>query len=561
MKERSSKKRLKLVSSIAEPLSLSGNPFAYWKALWQWPTAVSIFLLLLLFTPGRVMDIDVAIRSEVGHQIWTNGSVFVPKGNPLDESLVNVPGQSGGTSFYGIGQSLMLIPFDVVATIVHEVSDSDSFDRVKLRDALISLLYVPLIGVLWWFCTAWLIAGMGAEFNEARWASLAGIGLTSTFYYVTQSAQEEAAVGTLLMASLALTFYWAQHGRPASSWIFWAGLFFGFSVLLRLNAVLGIVPIAGVLLDHLWNSPSRRHRWRLAISWFGLGVVGPVSLQLLFAYLRFGNPLSTGYDLAVAQQLGVMWTSFQPTIFFGLVFGIGKGILILSPVLLLAFFGWRRFYTDYPAFSVSVALVWIFSCALCAHILNNPDGSESWACRYQVHLIPLLFVPAWFGAKKLWRNLVARGVVVFLVTTSALIQLSSTLAPLTTEYIQSDLDLEPRESLMQGTTTGQLFRRISNLSSILLGEEFYRPPTHDERTKILDHMGELYSPNFWPFAYSKKFPGSAPFLAFIALACAVSGILGMRVLLQEPEMRASESKKRARGGRLPTVDRARETSR
>jgi hypothetical protein len=107
-----------------------------------------------------------------------------------------------------------------------------------------------------------------------------------------------------------------------------AGLFFGFSVLTKYaNAATGPVFFLAAVIGTSGN------RFRRA-SAFALSAAAMVALVLLYNYLRFRNPLDTGYDMHYEMRMYQFPQSWYES-FYGVLFSSGKSVFLYNPPLLL----------------------------------------------------------------------------------------------------------------------------------------------------------------------------------------------------------------------------------
>jgi hypothetical protein len=172
-------------------------------------------------------------------------------------------------------------------------------------------------------------------------------------------------------------------------------------------------------------------RARLSLGAALLGTLGPAAVYALFSYLRFGNPLSTGYDHLPI----VLWQPLQLEAVRSLLLGLGKGLFIFSPLLIIALWGmW-----------IERARLALYSIACLAALAGNvilsasfwaPDGCWSWGTRYQVHLLPLFAYPAWVGMRDLLGRRIGAPVVAIALGLGLFFQLCGLLAPFWREYVQ-----------------------------------------------------------------------------------------------------------------------------
>lgn len=480
-----------------------------------------LFFLFIAASPGRVVAFDVAIRAEIAHALWSTGSVFVPPGSPVDAGLLSTP--RGGTSFYGIGQTLVFIPFDALGHWLAGFTRNPEWAH-QLNYLPLALFYPPILGVLWWFALSLLLTTLGVDAKRARWAAVVFSTATIAFVYSTQSVQEESLVGCLSIFALHFWIQALRNYRPRSA--FWAGALAASCLLVRLNSVWILLPLLGAALD-FFPRGSMRSFFRMT-GWAAAGA-SPVLLTMgFFAWWRFGSFFSTGYSLAAAQGMGVFWTSFQWPVFWGLLFGAGKGLFVLSPFFLFLFVGLSDGWKKYPALSATVLSSWVGSAVLCACIYNNPDGSESWGARYQVHLLGFGFYLAWYGWEKL-RDAAPR-MAFAAVFLCASLQCFSLVAPDAVEYTQNDDAGLSRLEILNSVPHGQLGRRVTNTAVWLSGQTLQSP-----HTAAMEH---LFVPNLWGFSWAKKagpVSGSLFFLAWCA--CLAAALLCFANAVQHKKSR------------------------
>src|SRR5262249_1976934 len=80
---------------------------------------LGLWLLLLATNPGRNEDIDAGARLAVTRQLWTAGEVAVRHPAPGTEELLwTETAPDRYVAPYGIGQSLVFVPFDMVSWVL-----------------------------------------------------------------------------------------------------------------------------------------------------------------------------------------------------------------------------------------------------------------------------------------------------------------------------------------------------------------------------------------------------------------------------------------------------------
>ncbi len=481
-------------------------------------TALCVFLFLLVTSPGRYYASDVTPRTAVSRSLWTSGTVFIQPPQST-EGLVYVSSQGMWTSVYGIGQTLVLIPFDMLGAALGALSDGSPKSLEFWQRVPVLFLYVPLVGTLWWFLFFQVLVLSAIPRQQAIKLSLLFFFSTILFFYAAQSPQEEALVGVFLLLGWTHALQWRNTRLPAHARRI--GIFIGCAMLVRMNALIGVLPILAIALDAYTKDSKARSQLPVAFANVFLGFLPLVLISLCFAYWRFGNVLSTGYDYARAQGMGVFWGSTDLPTFFRLALGFGKGLFLLSPPLLLAVWGLKPLSRRQPYFAASLALSLALSLWVCSRILNNPDGSESWGARYQVHLLCFWIVPFALA----WQAVQARGgkiAAYALVTVGILIQFASSFAPTTVEYLQVSQDTLRRETIGGSALEGQLPLRIKNLGTWLAGRSVSSGNT--ENAAALLELEQTYVPTYWGFSYSKKLGNYRPLAIWSALLLLVLGL-------------------------------------
>jgi hypothetical protein len=153
--------------------------------------------------------------------------------------------------------------------------------------------------------------------------------------------------GTALFAGFALLgpFFEADGAqRWRARRLLAAGALLGLAILCELPAGLGALALTGYGAARL--PPGSRARGML---WLGLGLLPPLLVLAAYQLAAFGNPLSTGYGhlanptFAEGMGRGVLGVSWpRPGALLGMLLGRSRGLLYLSPVLLLGFLGLGR---------------------------------------------------------------------------------------------------------------------------------------------------------------------------------------------------------------------------
>ncbi|NNE42929.1 MAG: hypothetical protein HKN12_01860 [Gemmatimonadetes bacterium] len=147
---------------------------------------------------------------------------------------------------------------------------------------------------------------------------------------------------------------------------------------------------------------------------FAAGLAPLVALALFYNVYRWGGPFATGY-----LQTEHRYLALQTEGFVGLLLSPGRGFFWFSPVLLLAFPGFRRLWTARRVEAIGIAL---FAGAYVGFLgfVTVWNGDWTWGPR---HLLPIVPVVALAMAPALEPGRWRRAVGIPLVAVSVLVQL------------------------------------------------------------------------------------------------------------------------------------------
>jgi hypothetical protein len=487
---------------------------------------LGIWLLFVATNPGRNETLDVEMRRVVAHQIWSAGRISITA-LPQDSRDTWIPaGKGRWVAPYGIGQSLVFVPFDAAGAALERFGPAALRDRVAWLPIGLGLL--PLIGLGWWYFLLRLLEDWGLP---RPWplagATLMSLG-TLIFHYSGQG-QEESLVGLFLAASLryAIRLRQSRRGRDAAA----AGLFAGLCLLTRPVSVFALLIVPVVL----WPAGrDRRERLRLmAIA--AVAVLGVASLALLYNQARFGAPFAVGYDrLGHFHRLAL--DARSPAVLFSLLLGPGVGLFVLSPVLFFTVPGlaalWKEDRWYAAGFVAAVTACLTFFSAW--H--DSYTGGGAWGTRYQCHLLSLFALPVTVGAQRLWRRHGARAAVAGVVALSLFLQGVSVFATHHLEVYQATCEGRSDAPFRLAVRDGQLGRRLENLGRWALRLP-PRPAGGEGCREAIDLMWRRYIPNFWGpvFAFRLGPRGAAVLAVWLSLLALAGGLLaaGARGALRE----------------------------
>ncbi len=468
--------------------------------------AAGLFLLFCALSPGRVTSWDTAVRQAVSRSLWQHGSVFVSPEVKETAGMVYVEKRGGYTSFYGIGQTIALIPFDMAAFALSKLAPPEGKAAAYLAMLPIVFLYAPLVVLLWWLGIVMLLEEGGIPARRARLFAALFVTSTIAVFYIAQSVQEESLVGTLVTWGLVFALRWRRAFSPRHAFL--AGLLFASALAFRPTAVFAWLPLLGLGAETFLHD---RKLFFSGVKAIALGAVPPLLVHCAFAYLRFGSPFALGYDLAAQKDHLVLWKAPDLAVFLGMLAGPGKGLLLLSPGLWLVFPGMREAVKRHPFMTAGAALAVLGSLFLHAMRGLDPDGSICWATRYQTHLLGFLALPAAYG----WEKISKRAALALFAVSFLVVGMGMTASD-NLEYLQAEADGMTRTTLVTSLSRGQLPRRAGTVLARLAGRS-PSPGAGPEWKARIDRMAEDYTPNLWGPAYAKKSDKASVRFAMLAL--------------------------------------------
>ena len=415
-----------------------------------------------LVNPGNFGTIDTVRRLQVARWIRLGQPPVRP-----DDAGAGLVGRNGILHPpYGIGQSLLLIPFDalVSATVTPELR---RFGLEPARqEQIVQLAIAFLMQTFLTACMLVLANAVLISFGFTSGVSAAGaIALlfgTSCLPYV-QAAQE-----SLLLLALALLSLWAIRVYASTGdtkWALLAGFASSFAILVRLTSLLEV----GLLGLYAITTSANRKR-------FLSGYLPPIAIALLldrwYQYYRFGELFST--------YTGILERQFHPPGapanylfsypfwkgFLGALLASDKSIFLFDPLLVVlivvAVLKWRALTRELQIILVCLGLLLVAYLVFYAKYYYF-GADVSWGDRYvlmpvqllSLFAVPLLLtygrpLPRW-GRGTLWTIVVA----------AILVQAEST-------AIAPNLEVQQRRA---GYAHGALWNRTVNLFEISRDQE------------------------------------------------------------------------------------------
>ena len=209
---------------------------------------------------------------------------------------------------------------------------------------------------------------------------------------------------------------------------FYAGLFVGLAFLTEFPTVLFCVGV-GVREFYLLKQSKVTLRKGLSnLVCFAIPVAFCIFLLGFFHWYHYGDPFLFAERLLSEsrQSLGKTVHGFtqNPLLgLFGLYFSPIKGLFLISPFLLYAFLGLKKFFLKDSSYSILI-LSYIVFLSLLYSMWSDCFGANVFGPRYLISLLPFFLLLSVFGVGKsilLYKVLVIYGILIcFLVVLSGL---------------------------------------------------------------------------------------------------------------------------------------------
>jgi hypothetical protein len=317
-------------------------------------------------------------------------------------------------SWYGLGQSVLAIPFYIVGKYIGTPENAFSIMNQLLgaAAAVLILLFSTVLGyskrtslyvaILYGLCTfAWPLAKQPFDHTIETFFILLSV------YFTYRYVSGEKLLYLLL-----------------------SGFSLGFAFITRQISVLVIPPLIILMIVYYlkrYNLKTTAKQMIRDIVLFSLAFLPFISLSLWYNYYRFGSIFETGYQL-IAERTGIDFFTGTSLLtgLRGFLISPGKGFFFYSPVAILFFLGIKSFFKRH----LELALCFILIILSYLFFLSKNlywHGDWAWGPRYLLIITPFLIIPIaeLFESKILGTKLSMRAFVYFLVAVSFIIQIAA----------------------------------------------------------------------------------------------------------------------------------------
>jgi hypothetical protein len=504
--------------------------------------AVVAFLVAIVVQSGELGSSDTTHRLQAAHSFWTSEPAVFPSEYPE----FGVHGRDGKLyGWYGIGQSLLMFPFDVIGTYLARLPVLSGYqDDPSIRVIFVSFCTNILLSVLTALVCFRLLRLFEFTVNEAMAGVLALMFCTTHLHY-TQNMMENNYIMLLTLTGLAFQYDWLRSGSRRALLIGSAAL--GLNLLTRLTTGLDLIAVGIFLLLVSWfTGVGRRALLDSAVSYVKIAAPVYAVFFLLdrgYQFYRFGSFFNT-YLGVFAHERKMLDPSLPASYpfetpfragFFGPLFQPEKSIFLFDPLLILTAIMtvvlWKRLQPEIKACVGAFALLLLGSISFYARY-TVWSGDFAWGDRYvstAAELVAFISVPLLMRYRAQLGRFV-RTLGIGLVIASAVIQVAS---------LAFWLPLEIYQMETLGHPTFVVALRFRNIAAFALGKmEAWGLTNSAMKWDEWDYV-HITTWNFLPFVL-KRVGAAPPWVVETATVLWVAGVvtlLGLLVSIYRKAMR------------------------
>jgi hypothetical protein len=378
---------------------------------------ITAALLAFVVQSGELGSADTMHRLQTAHSFWTSQPAVFPNEYPE----FGVHGRGGKLyDWYGIGQPLLMLPFDIVGTgiaklpVFADYGDNDP----TVRNIFVTYSVNVLLNVLTALVCFRFLLLLGFDIRQSIAGVLALLFGTTHLHY-TQNMMENNYICLLTLTGFCYQYEWLQSGSKKALLIGSGAL--GLNLLTRLTTGLDLLAVAVFVLLAVWferelkpsnasvgtgvhASPLDRSStkfpinrfWERCISYLKTALptyLAFLFLDRLYQFYRFGNWTTTYvHYFTIEHRLQdptlpakYPWETPFHVGFLGPLISPEKSIFLFDPLIVLtilvAVFGWKYFSPAIRSFVIAAFLLVLgYICLYARYTVWS--GNFAWGDRY-----------------------------------------------------------------------------------------------------------------------------------------------------------------------------------
>ncbi len=378
----------------------------YWLRNPRFLLCLTVALLAFVVQSGELGTADTMHRLQTTHWLWTSQPQVFPNEYPE----FGLHGRHGQIySWYGIGQSLLMLPADLVATAIAHLPIFTGYeDDPAVRSIVVSYSVNILLNVLTALIAMRFLRQMKFSLKEAIVGVLALMFCTTHLHY-TQNMQENNYIMLLTLAGFSFQYEWLSTGHRRALFIGSSAL--GLNLLTRLTTGLDLIAAGVFLLAILGFEHASPRTLRQRFVDYSK-IAAPVYAFFLlveryYSYYRFASFTQTYIPIFRREALQqdptlpptYPWSTPVHEGVLGALFKPEKSIFLFDPLLVLVIILlvilWKRLAPELRAYTTtSLLLLAAYVCFYAQYAYWA--GDFAWGDRYvstTVELAALLAVP------------------------------------------------------------------------------------------------------------------------------------------------------------------------
>ena len=505
-------------------------------------------LIAIVVQSGELGSADTMHRLQTAHSFWTSEPPVFPSEYPE----FGLYGRGSKLyDWYGMGQSLLMLPMDIVATGIERLPVFSGYrgNDPSVRSIVVSYSTNVLINVLTALVCLRFLVMLGFSTRESIAGVLALLCCTTHLHY-TQNMMENNYIMLLTLTGFAFQYEWVRGGERRALLIGSAAL--GLNLLTRLTTVLDLIA-GGLFVVLLLAMQKSAACWKRFFTYVKTALpvyAGFLLIDRWYQYHRFGSFFNT-YVSLFAQKYKQLDLSLPPDYPFETPFRVGflgplitpeKSIFLFDPLIVLTIvisvLMWKRMQYEVRAYVVSVFLLLLAYMGFYAKY-TVWSGDFAWGDRYvstAVQFVAFISVPLLVRYARVLSRPV-RAVGIALIVVSLVIQIAS---------LAFWLPLEIYQMETMGHPTFVIGLRFKNIVAFALGKmDAWGLNNHAMTEDSWDYV-HITTWNFLPFVLKRV--GEAPgwiartsFGLWIAIIAALTSILRRLQVLLRPNISLSHS--------------------
>jgi len=434
---------------------------------------LTAFLTACVVQSGELGTSDTTHRLQTAHSFWTSQPPVFPNEYPE----FGIHGRGGKLySWYGIGQSLLMLPADIVGTYVNRLPIFKDYGDDPVPRSIVVSYSTNILTCVLSVLVCYRLLGQFDFSVDQRVAGVLALLFCTTFLHYTQNMMENNYIFLLTMTGLAFHYKWVRTGSQPALCIGAGAL--GLNLLTRLTTGLDLLAVSLFVVLVLWFTGTRGSNLRSRVAEY-VKFALPVylvfgALDRAYQYYRFGSLFNTYLELYGREQRmldptlpanfpfdGSFWAGFV-----GPLIRPEKSIFLFDPLILLTVLVsalvWRSFRPEIRAYLIAFGLLLIAYMSFYAKYYDWA-GDFAWGDRYvstAVQIVAFISVPLLMRHVAQLGKVVC-GIGVGLAMAAALVQIASVM-------FWCPLEIYQMETL--GHPTFVIWLRLKNIVAFAWGK-------------------------------------------------------------------------------------------